>query len=241
MSLVTAKSATSNNRLETGRPLLRALAAKLAALLFAFGLVAGPDLAAEAASEQDARVEAASTAGAFLQQLGEKAVVDLTDNEISEEERESRFRALFTAGFDTAAISRFVLGAQWRKASEAQREEFLAVFEDAVVQRFLPMFAQYSGETFTIGQERRDEGKSGHIFVPVMITPPKGEPFRVDWRLREVDSSYKIIDILAEGVSLALTLRQEYGAFVKRNGMDELIKLLRNKVAAGAFAPKAQQ
>ena len=200
-----------------------------------------PSPAAAAGIDQDARAEAASTAGAFLQQLGEKAVVDLTDEEISEEERESRFRALFTAGFDTPAISKFVLGAQWRKASDAQREEFLAVFEDAVVQRFLPMFAEYSGETFSIGQERRDEGKSGHIFVPVMITPPQGEPFRVDWRLREVDSSYKIIDILAEGVSLALTLRQEYGAFVKRNGMDELIKHLRQKVAMGAFAPKSSQ
>ncbi len=200
-----------------------------------------PGQSAWAGAEQDARAEATNNAGAFLQELGERAVVDLTDTEISEAERESRFRALFTKGFDTAAISRFVLGAQWRKATDAQRKEFLAVFEDAVVQRFLPMFAEYSGETFAIGKERHDKGKSDHVFVPVMITPIEGEPFRVDWRLRPADSSYKIIDVLAEGVSLALTLRQEYGAFVKRNGMDKLIEHLRRKVAMGAFAPKQAQ
>lgn len=211
------------------------------AVVVALCLASLPAPATATGAEQDAHAEAVGNAGAFLQELGEKAVVDLTDEEISEEERESRFRALFTAGFDTPTISRFVLGAQWRRASDMQRRDFLAVFEDAVVQRFLPMFAEYSGETFSIGQERVDKGKSGHIFVPVTITPLEGEPFRVEWRLREVDAGYKIIDVLAEGVSLALTLRQEYGAFVKRNGMDELIEHLRRKVAIGAFAPKREQ
>ena len=158
--------------------------------------------------------------------------------EISEEERESRFRKLFTAGFDVETISKFILGPHWRRASDPQRKDFLAVFEDAVVQRFLPMFAEYSGETFTIGQERRDEKNTKHVFVPVEVHFDEGEPYRIEWRLREVDDSYKIIDVHAEGVSLAITLRQEYGTFVKRNGIDELIKHLRKKVAMGAFAPR---
>ena len=231
-------SAHSNSRQLSGRSPLRSLAATLAAFLLALGLSAEPLLATEAGDSQDARVEEPANAGAFLQQLGEKAVVDLTDMEISEEERESRFRKLFTAGFDVETISKFILGPHWRRASDPQRKDFLSVFEDAVVQRFLPMFAEYSGETFTIGQERRDEKNTKHIFVPVEVHFDEGEPYRIEWRLREVENSYKIIDVHAEGVSLAITLRQEYGTFVKRNGIDELIKHLRKKVAMGAFAPR---
>ena len=237
---MTTSSAHSNSRVAAGGSLLRRLAACVAAAWLALALAAAPSLAAEAGAEQDAHAEAPSDAGAFLQELGETAVADLTNEEISDEQRESRFRELFTAGFDVEAISRFILGANWRRANAEQRADFLAVFEDAVVQHFLPMFAQYSGETFSIGQERRVEGKSGHVFVPVVITPPKGEPINVEWRVRQAEPGFKIIDVHAEGVSLAITLRQEYGAFVKRQGMDELIKHLRRKVAMGAFAPRSR-
>ena len=47
-------------------------------------------------------------------------------------------------------------------------------------------------------------------------------------------------DIVAEGVSLAMTYRQEYSSVVSRNGGDVgvLTRKLNDLVAAGAFRPQ---
>ena len=60
-----------------------------------------------------------------------------------------------------------------------------------------------------------------------------------EWRIRIIDGKYKIVDIVAEGVSLAMTLRSAYGAFISRHGGDvrALITNLREELVAGNLAP----
>lgn len=205
---------------------------------FLFGMTAFLAAPEPAAATQDASVEAPADAGAFLVALGERAVGELGDKSIDEAEREKRFRGLFNEGFDVPAISRFVLGANWRRASDQERADFLMVFEDVIVQRFLPLFADYDGDSFKIDKIRRDSNNANHVFVTSVIQQNAGEPVTVDWRVRERDSSYQILDIIAEGVSMAITLRQEYGSVVRQSGVAELVKQLRRKVESGAFKPK---
>jgi len=189
------------------------------------------------ATSQDARAEPPQDARAFLQGLSERALEELVQNEIDAAERERRFRTLFNESFDLEAIGRFVLGAHWRSASEAQRLAFLDVFEDSVVQRFLPLFAEYSGESLEISGERRDANSPKHVFVATTVRRSEGEPLKVEWRIRQEDSNYRILDVIAEGVSMAITLRQEYSSVIKQFGIDGLVEQLRAKVDAGAFKP----
>ena len=60
----------------------------------------------------------------------------------------------------------------------------------------------------------------------------------MEWRIRIINGKYKIVDIVAEGVSLAMTLRSAYGAFIARHGGDvrALITNLQEELAAGNFA-----
>jgi phospholipid transport system substrate-binding protein len=62
----------------------------------------------------------------------------------------------------------------------------------------------------------------------------------VSWRVRENNGDFKILDIVGEGVSMAITLRSEYSTVLKNNGgqLPPLTEALREKVARGAFAPK---
>ena len=203
----------------------------IAAFLLSFSSVAG--LGAVKANTQP------RDAGAFLVSLGERAVHELADKSLDAAERERRFRKLFKESIDIEAIGRFVIGRHWRQATPEERAEFLKVFEDATVQRFLPLFADYSGETFTISSQRRDTNNPNHIFVTSTIALTSGEPYSVEWRVLEKDSGYRILDIIAEGVSMAITLRQEYSAVINQSGVSGLVELLREKVAAGAYAPKS--
>lgn len=176
----------------------------------------------------------------FLEDLQEKAASQLGDNSVSEAEKEQRFRELFNENFDVPAIGRFVIARYWRTASEADQAAFLEVFEDAMVQRFLPLLAENSSERFQIGSVALDGNSDNMAMVDSRIDRAQGEPYRVAWRVREKDGQFKILDIVAEGVSMAITLRSEYGSVLKNNGgqLPPLTEALREKVERGAFTPQ---
>ncbi len=179
------------------------------------------------------RALAAEDAGTFLVELSQRAVDELSEPGLSAAEQERRFRSLLNEGFDIPAISRFVLGRYWRRASPADQARFIATFEDLVVLRFLPLFSEYSGEKLRVGLIRPFKNNPNFVNVTTELLRQNGEPIQVDWRVRRRDGAYKIVDIIAEGISIAVTLRSEYTSVLKRNGgnVGALTQELRAKIA----------
>ena len=63
--------------------------------------------------------------------------------------------------------------------------------------------------------------------VKTNIVQPGGPPIKANWRVRPLNGEYKIIDIMVEGVSMAVTQRSEFNAVVRRQGMRGLLQTLR--------------
>lgn len=211
------------------RPRLPRLLAALAVLAW---------LAAAAAPAAAASAEAAAE---YVESLGNRAIDQLADAGASQAERERRFRALLNEGFAVPAISRFVLGRYWRAATEAEREAFQDAFERVLVQRFLPLFAEYSGEDFAVASAEPAPNAEATYLVDTLVRRPGAEDkVRVRWRVREREARLQIVDVMAEGVSMAITLRSEYGSVIQRQGgrVAALVDLLEEKLAAGAFRPQ---
>lgn len=198
-------------------------------VLFMLTLGVAAPSAALAASDEPANGKART----FLASLGERAIHVARDKAAPKEDRETRIRALLREGFDLKIIARLVLGKHWRKMDEEQRKEFVVVFEDAMVQQSLTIFGRYTSETFDITTVGPDRTNPKLIAISTNIKRSNGAAAKVDWRLRKRGQDYKIIDIVAEGVSMALTLRQEYSAVIERSGgkVDGLIKELRKAAA----------
>ena len=69
------------------------------------------------------------------------------------------------------------------------------------------------------------------------IGRPSGPPLECDWRVRQRDGKLRIIDVMVEGVSMAVTQRSEFSAVIKSRGFDGLLSALRartNKISAVA-------
>jgi len=171
-------------------------------------------------------------AGAFLKALSREASAKLGRNGLSQAQKQDNFRQLFRAAFDVPTISRFVLGKYWRGASGAQRQAFTAAFEELQMQRFLPQFEKYDENAVQVGSVQAEAGKPDIFKVSSKIVRPEGEPFNVVWRIRDTGDAYQILDVVAEGVSMAISLRHEYGEVAKAKGVDGLIEDMREKSAA---------
>ena len=74
--------------------------------------------------------------------------------------------------------------------------------------------------------------------VASQLIRPLGEPVNVTWRVRRDGQTYRVIDIVAEGVSMAITLRSEYRSYIMRHGgrVAPLIAALRKRIGADTAA-----
>src|SRR5215510_6496476 len=84
---------------------------------------------------------ATAEAQKFIGSLGDAAISSLTGANLSEGERENRFRSLLESHFDLPGISKFVLARYWRAASDAERADFRRLFETLLVQAYAKRFA----------------------------------------------------------------------------------------------------
>jgi phospholipid transport system substrate-binding protein len=170
---------------------------------------------------------------AFMNQLWVRAV-ELLNNKVDPAIRQARFRELFHDDFDAPGIARFVLGRYWREASVEEQREFVKLFEDYVVFVYTARLANFGGEAFKVRGSRSDG--DGVIVSTDVVSPGGATPLRIDWRLVADNGSYKISDIIVEGVSMMVTQRSEFASVVQRNGgqLRGLLAIMREKTASAA-------
>ena len=99
------------------------------------------------------------------------------------------------------------------------------------MRRFLSLFAKYDANAFKVEGVLKDEKRDYCFKVKSRILQEEGELISVIWRVRNSGETYKVLDVVAEGVSMAISLRHEYGSVAKVRGLDGLIQDMRTKRA----------
>lgn len=181
-----------------------------------------------------AQAAPASDATAFVDTLVHQALQTLSDKRLALQAREQQLAHILEDNFDLGRIARFVLGRYWNTASAQEQQRFTAVFEQWVIKSYGRQLSDYSGETIKLTGMRPDSDVSFTVTSKVILSSG-APPTRVDWRVRREAGDYKIIDVDFEGVSLALTQREEFAAAIERNGgtVVGLTHALESKLSSG--------
>ncbi len=170
-------------------------------------------------------VAAAEEPFQFVKTLGDRAITILASEGSTPEGRKAQFRDLLNEGFAVNIIGRFVLGRYWRAATPEERDEYLVLFRDFVLDIYSQRLDGYAGENFEIIEsiviDKRD------TMVSTEIRGAEGPAIRVDYRVRSHEGTNKIVDILVEGISLVVTQRAEFASVIKREGFEGLLARLR--------------
>lgn len=136
---------------------------------------------------------------------------------------------------DLTLLGRLALGRHWRSATPEQREEYDQLFKGMMLRRFAGYLNAYSGnqlddsagDLLTIRGSREVAG--GDVMVDSRVAPPDRPPINAIWRLRARDGHYMVIDLIIEEISLLITQRAEFSAFIEREGLDGLLTRLREQ------------
>jgi phospholipid transport system substrate-binding protein len=170
---------------------------------------------------------------AFMNQLWDRAV-EVLNKKSDPALRQERFRQLFHADFDCPGIARFVLGRYWRDASEEEQKDFVKLFEEYVVFVYTARLSNFGGQDFKIRGSRSDG--DGVMVSTDVFSPGGSSPLKIDWRLVSDNGTYKINDVIVEGVSMLVTQRSEFASIVQRNGgqVRGLLAMMREKTASAS-------
>jgi phospholipid transport system substrate-binding protein len=170
------------------------------------------------------------TASEYVQQLGDRAILELTDKTVSDQERVKRMRALLTESFDVPEVAKFVLGVYWNRATDQEKSEFMKLYEVVVAHTYAGLFKKYSGEQFKVLRERLVDGGNTVVYGQI-LQPAGGEPVAIEITVKKGNPNFKAVDIKVEGISMPLTHRKEYASVIQRNQgqVSGLIKILRQK------------
>lgn len=211
----------------------RKLTLLLTVMAWAIALFAAPAaalFAAPAAYAADNR--AMSPAAEFVQKLGDRALLQLTDKNLPRAEREKRARTILRDGFDVPTIARFALGPYWREATDAEKKEYMDLFENMIVQTYTTRFEDYSGQSFKVDGSREDDERNS--IVSSRILQNGGPPVNIEWHVRKKEGGLKVVDVIVENISMSVTQRDDFASVIQGGGgkVSALIDSMRKKKVA---------
>ncbi len=178
--------------------------------------------------------DAASPQGAadFVEMLGEQvAAIWVSGNENLSETKRAALRALIPVGFELDVTSQFVLGKFWGRARTEQRAEFKGLFAEYLVNTYANHLNRYRIATLTVDTSNRVVEND---FLVQTSIDSASDTANVVWRVRAWDGEYRIIDILIDRISLALTHRSEFASVIQRGGLEKLLQILRKRAPRNA-------
>lgn len=164
----------------------------------------------------------------FVDEVATQVLAIVKNEDISQEEKQTKIESIFSDKVDINFVARFVLGKHWRTANAQEQKDYVAAYRPFILNNYAGKLTRYSGQTYTLKNARTEDDAS---VVTMEISNPDGQKVHIDYRLRGDDSAFRIIDIAVEGVSLLTTQRSEFNGIVERSGVNGLIGALNNQVA----------
>lgn len=202
----------------------------LIAFLAALTLSAGP-LGAATAAEPVAPDR-------LVRQTTEQVLSALRENHAAIQNNPSKIYDLVSEyvlpHFDFQLMSRFVLGQDWRSASESQQRRFVEEFRRLLVRTYGKSLAEYSGEEVRYLPMHADPAQAERVTVETEIVQQNGPEIPLDYKLYRTEAGWKVYDVYIDGVSLVLNYRGSFGAQIAREGLDGLIRDLAERNHKGA-------
>ena len=142
--------------------------------------------------------------------------------------RYDQLAPVIQSSFDMPFVSKTVLGKYWETFNNEQRSRFVETFTQLSIATYAANFDRYSGERFKTISHKEVSG--GRILVQSQLIKSGGGQVQLDYLLHSTGDQWRIVNIIAEGVSDLALKRADYSAFLKSKGFEALLKKLDEKI-----------
>jgi len=165
----------------------------------------------------------------YVQKLSDK-VVAVIQSKATDDAKEKQLVAMFDENVDTDFMAKFAMGSNFRTATPEQKKRYLSLYKDYVIFSYIPRFRMYSGESLNVTQVIKED--DGYFIAKTTLATEKSATgtVLVDYKLKKTDGSFKLVDIIGEGISLITNHRSDFSAALANGDLDGFLNKLDQKV-----------
>jgi phospholipid transport system substrate-binding protein len=133
--------------------------------------------------------------------------------------------------FDFKELSRRTLGRNWKKMKPEQQKEFVQLFKELLQGVYADRLLAYSDQKIIFDKETML--KKGRAEVQSFLQTSDGTKIPLFYRLTNKSGSWKVYDVIIEGVSMVKNYRTQFRKILAKDSHEKLLEILRNKVGKG--------
>ncbi len=133
--------------------------------------------------------------------------------------------------FDFNELSKRTLGREWRKMNAEQRKEFVQLFQELLQGVYADRLLAYSDQKVLF--EKETMLKKGRAEVQSYLQTSDGKKIPLFYRLTDKSGSWKVYDVIIEGVSMVKNYRTQFRQIIAKESPEKLLEILRKKVGKG--------
>ena len=140
----------------------------------------------------------------------------------------SQLSELINTVFDFKELSRRTLGREWKKMKPEQQKEFVQLFRELLQGVYADRLLAYSDQKIIFDKETML--KKGRAEVQSYLQTSDGKKIPLFYRLTDKSGSWKVYDVIIEGVSMVKNYRTQFREIISKDSPDKLLQILRDKV-----------
>jgi phospholipid transport system substrate-binding protein len=164
----------------------------------------------------------------IAKQVIERALNALNDPSSQGEARRQKVKRIVDPYFDYQEMAKRSLGPAWGKLSPAQRQEFVALFSQLLEASYSDKIEKYAQRVKIDYTGEILQGDNAEVRTVVVKA---NDRIPLNYRLLNEGGTWKVYDVVIEGVSLVSNYRSQFNRIIHESGYAELVKRLKTKVS----------
>jgi len=147
--------------------------------------------------------------------------------ESAKKERKDKIRAIAGTMFDFTELSRRTLAQNWSKFNPEQQKEFVELYKSLLENVYADKIMAYTDEKIVFSKEVALTEKTAEVQSTVLR---KSGEVPIYYRVIMKDGSWRVYDVVIEGVSLINNYRSQFREILANEPPESLLETLRKKV-----------
>jgi phospholipid transport system substrate-binding protein len=131
---------------------------------------------------------------------------------------QSLIAELMLPHIDFQRMSKWVLGKHWRRANDAQREQFVNEFRQLILRTYSTALLEYSEQKVNVLPVRAaDDAREVTVRTEIQTQQGPVVPISYDLYLDQ-NQQWKVYDVTIDGISLTSSYRSTFSTQIRRGG-----------------------
>lgn len=152
-----------------------------------------------------------------------------------EAEKDKQVASLLERNLYLDWMARYSIGRHRRTLSKEKLDEFIEVYKKFIIKAYVSFSKNYASQKVTLKKVKQLDDDLFIVNID-FSQPGGGAPIKVDYLVHELEDvdgkSFKVGDVVTEGVSIINAQQSEFNSVITNRGIDALIADLKAKIDA---------